>query len=210
MVLKQRDPSIDPSDEYEQFIKDLAAYHEKRGTVFDAQPKVGPRHVDLLKLYQKVLEEGGYDQVSDTKGNKLAWRKIAQDFLPHNVNVVQMAFQLKTTYYKNLAYVTPTRGFFDFTVLLTRAAHTRFLHTGKKRRHQKRYWKTSRQEVEICEPGQSRTTHHAYLANRKILRTGIKKEPRTRRARLQKSVTRWRWMIQAVKVVVRREVKEKS
>jgi chromatin structure-remodeling complex subunit RSC9 len=105
MVLKQRDPSIEPTDEYEQFIKDLQTYHEKRGTLFDPQPKVGPRHVDLLRLYKKVVEEGGYDHVSDTKGNKLAWRKIAQDFMPHNVNIVQMAFLLKTAYYKNLAYV---------------------------------------------------------------------------------------------------------
>jgi chromatin structure-remodeling complex subunit RSC9 len=43
--------------------------------------------------------------VSDTKGNKLAWRKIATDFLPGNANVVQLAFQVKTAYYKNLAFV---------------------------------------------------------------------------------------------------------
>ncbi|KIW04192.1 uncharacterized protein PV09_04501 [Verruconis gallopava] len=103
MVLKQRDPSVERTEEYEEFIKDLEQYHAKRGTVFDPQPKVGPRHVDLLKLYKKVLEEGGYDRVSDTKNNKLAWRKIAQDFMPHNVNIVQMAFLLKTAYYKNLA-----------------------------------------------------------------------------------------------------------
>ena len=52
-----------------------------------------------------MIEEGGYDRVSDTKGNKLAWRKIATDFLPGNANVVQLAFQVKTAYYKNLAYV---------------------------------------------------------------------------------------------------------
>ena len=103
MVLKQRDPSVEPTDEYNEFIKTLAEYHEKRGTNFEPMPKVGPRHVDLLKLYKKVVEEGGYDHVSDVKGNKLAWRKIAQDFVPHNVNVVQMAFLLKTAYYKNLA-----------------------------------------------------------------------------------------------------------
>ena len=105
MVLKLKDPSVEPTEEYEQFIKDLEAYHEKRGTVLDAKPKVGPRHIDLMKLYKRVVEEGGYDHVSDTKGNKLAWRRIAQDFMPHNVNVVQMAFLLKTAYYKNLACV---------------------------------------------------------------------------------------------------------
>ncbi len=74
-------------------------------TNFDAEPRVGPRHLDLFRLYKRVIEEGGYDRVSDTKGNKLAWRKIATDFLPGSANVVQLAFQVKTAYYKNLAYV---------------------------------------------------------------------------------------------------------
>ncbi|QDS71915.1 hypothetical protein FKW77_000472 [Venturia effusa] len=103
MVLKQRDPSIERSDEYDRFIRDVQEYHNKRGTVFDPQPKVGPRHVDLYKLYQRVTSEGGYDAVCDTKLHKLAWRKIAQDFMPSNVNVVQMAFLMKSAYYKNLA-----------------------------------------------------------------------------------------------------------
>lgn len=103
MVLKQRDPSIEPTTEYDEFIKDLTVYHEKRGTILEAQPKVGPRHLDLLRLYKRVVEEGGYDRASDVKGNKLAWRRIAADFLPSNVNVVQMAFLVKTAYYKNLA-----------------------------------------------------------------------------------------------------------
>lgn len=72
-------------------------------TNFEPSPKVGPRHLDLLRLYKRVIAEGGYDRVSDTKGNKLAWRKVAVDFLPGNSNVVQLAFQVKTAYYKNLA-----------------------------------------------------------------------------------------------------------
>lgn len=103
MAPRQREPSIDRSDEYEQFIKDLEAYHEKRGTSFDSEPRVGPRHLDLLRLYQRVTEEGGYDKASDTKGNKLAWRRIAGEFLPGTANVVQLAFLVKTAYYKNLA-----------------------------------------------------------------------------------------------------------
>jgi chromatin structure-remodeling complex subunit RSC9 len=142
MVLKQRDPSIERTDEYEEFIRDLTTYHEKRGTIFEAQPKVGPRHVDLLKLYKKVIEEGGYDHVSDTKGNKLAWRRVAQEFMPHNVNVVQMAFLLKTAYYKNLAYVytTPTtsRGYWLWLFTLTYTGHTKSPRTGKRYRHQRR------------------------------------------------------------------------
>jgi hypothetical protein len=79
-------------------------------TYFDSNPKVGPVYVDLLKLYKRVMRDGGYDKVSDTKSNKLAWRRLAVDFLPPNSNIVQLAFQLKTVYYKYLAYVTRQLG----------------------------------------------------------------------------------------------------
>jgi hypothetical protein len=73
-------------------------------TSLDPSPKVGPAHLDLLRLYQRVTSEGGYDRISDTKANKLAWRRLAMEFLPNNSNMVQFAFQVKTAYYKNLAY----------------------------------------------------------------------------------------------------------
>jgi chromatin structure-remodeling complex subunit RSC9 len=73
-------------------------------TIFERAPKVGSVNLDLHELYQRVCEEGGYDKVSDTKGNKLAWRRIAVEFLPHNANIITLAFQVKTAYYKNIAY----------------------------------------------------------------------------------------------------------
>ena len=76
-----------------------------RSTVLDREPKVGSRHIDLLRLYKRVNEEGGYDKVSDTKGNKLAWRRIATEFLPNSPNITTQAFLVKTAYYKNLACV---------------------------------------------------------------------------------------------------------
>ncbi|KAF2452788.1 hypothetical protein BDY21DRAFT_357932 [Lineolata rhizophorae] len=100
---RAREPSIDRSGEYEKFIRELEQYHEKRGTVFDPEPKVANRHLDLLRLYKRVMEEGGYDKVSDIKNNKLAWRKIAQEFLPNSSNIATQAFMVKTAYYKNLA-----------------------------------------------------------------------------------------------------------
>lgn len=72
-------------------------------TTFERAPKVGSVNLDLLALYNRVLEEGGYDKTSDTRGNKLAWRKIATEFLPHSASIVTLAFQVKTAYYKNLA-----------------------------------------------------------------------------------------------------------
>lgn len=74
-------------------------------TNFDPSPKVGKKQVDLLKLYDRVTSEGGYDAVSDTKSNKLAWRKIGQDFRLGNSSDPTLAFTLKTAYYKNLVYV---------------------------------------------------------------------------------------------------------
>jgi hypothetical protein len=78
-----------------------------RRTILDREPKVGSRHVDLLRLYKRVIAEGGYDKVSDTKGNKLAWRRLAGEFLPGSSNLTTQAFLVKTAYYKNLAYAAP-------------------------------------------------------------------------------------------------------
>ncbi|KAF2020868.1 hypothetical protein BU24DRAFT_416536 [Aaosphaeria arxii CBS 175.79] len=100
---KPREPSIDRTPEYDEFMGKLAEYHEKRGTHLDREPKVGPRHLDLLRLYKRVCEEGGYDKVSDTKGNKLAWRRLAGEFLPGSPHLTTQAFIVKTAYYRNLA-----------------------------------------------------------------------------------------------------------
>ncbi|RDL37043.1 ARID-like protein [Venustampulla echinocandica] len=92
--------AINYSPEYVQFIEKLAVYHEKRGTEFVREPKVGSRQIDLLKLFNIVMERGGYDKVSD---EKLAWRKLGQDFNLGSPNLPALAFALKSVYYKNLA-----------------------------------------------------------------------------------------------------------
>jgi chromatin structure-remodeling complex subunit RSC9 len=101
--VRPREPSIERTPEYDEFIEKLVAYHEKRGTHFDREPKVGNRHIDLLKLYKRVVDEGGYDKVSDTKTHKLAWRRLAGEFLPGSNNLTTQAFIVKSAYYKNLA-----------------------------------------------------------------------------------------------------------
>ncbi|CAI6315606.1 unnamed protein product [Periconia digitata] len=98
-----REASIERSTEYEEFLDELEKYHESRGTILDREPKIGSRHIDLLRLYKRVNDEGGYDKVSDTKGNKLAWRRLAGEFLPGSPNLTTQAFLVKTAYYKNLA-----------------------------------------------------------------------------------------------------------
>ncbi|KAJ4381681.1 Chromatin structure-remodeling complex protein rsc9 [Didymella sp. IMI 355093] len=102
---KPREPSIERTEEYDKFIEELQAYHDKRGTVLDREPKVANQHVDLLRLFKRVNDEGGYDKVSDTKNNKLAWRRLAADFLQDSSasQLTTQAFLIKTAYYKNLA-----------------------------------------------------------------------------------------------------------
>jgi hypothetical protein len=45
-----------------------------RSTTMENEPKVETQHIDLLKLYNRVIAEGGYDLVSDTKKKPLMWR----------------------------------------------------------------------------------------------------------------------------------------
>lgn len=92
--------SVPDYPEYHEFIRKLRDYHEKRGTTFDPAPRVGSKHVDLLKLFQIVVERGGYDAVSD---EKLAWRKLGTEFSLGTANLPALAFSLKTTFYKYLA-----------------------------------------------------------------------------------------------------------
>ncbi|KAG0645857.1 RSC complex subunit rsc9 [Hyphodiscus hymeniophilus] len=92
--------SIPDYPEYNEFIAKLRVYHEKRGTLFDPSPRVGSKHVDLLKLFNTVVERGGYDQVSD---EKLAWRKLGSEFNLGTANLPALAFSLKTTFLKYLA-----------------------------------------------------------------------------------------------------------
>ncbi|CAG8972563.1 hypothetical protein HYALB_00011413 [Hymenoscyphus albidus] len=96
----QDDSSIEYTPEYHGFISKLTEYHEKRGTEFVREPRVGSRQIDLLKLYKTVMVHGGYDKVSD---EKLAWRKLGEKFQLGSMQLPALAFALKTVYYKNLA-----------------------------------------------------------------------------------------------------------
>ncbi|OLN85249.1 Chromatin structure-remodeling complex subunit rsc9 [Colletotrichum chlorophyti] len=92
--------AIDRTPEYEEFMNKLKNYHQERGTTLEAEPKVGPVHLDLYKTYNHVVASGGYDKVSD---EKLAWRRMAEQLGIHSSNVASTAFSLKEKYYKNLA-----------------------------------------------------------------------------------------------------------
>ncbi|KAI9892903.1 MAG: Chromatin structure-remodeling complex protein rsc9 [Vezdaea aestivalis] len=100
MVLPTRSESIERTQEYVDFIASVDAFHQARGTPFDREPKVGSRHVDLLRLFNLVMSKGGYDKVS---AEKLAWRTVGLEFSLGHSNLPALAFNLKTVFYKNLA-----------------------------------------------------------------------------------------------------------
>lgn len=74
----------------------------QHSTNLEPEPKVGVRHVDLYRLYNRVVGEGGYDLVSDTKAKPLMWRRLAEEFIGKNQYTAAQAFQIKNVYYKNL------------------------------------------------------------------------------------------------------------
>lgn len=91
---------IDRTPEYEDFIAKLREFHTNRGTRFDPEPKINATHVDLYKLFNCVVEHGGYDKVSE---KKLTWREILSKLGIYSHNPAAASFTLKTLYYKNLA-----------------------------------------------------------------------------------------------------------
>lgn len=71
-------------------------------TPLDLQARVNGKHIDLFKLWNVVAVRGGYDAISH---EKLAWRRVGQEFNLGTNNAAAYAFALKTVYYKNLALV---------------------------------------------------------------------------------------------------------
>ncbi|KAK4190948.1 hypothetical protein QBC35DRAFT_44350 [Podospora australis] len=92
--------TVDRTPEYEKFIDELRLFHEKRGTHFEQEPKMGTLSVDLLKLFNYIVEHGGYDKVSD---EKLMWRKMCEGLGLMRHNAPADAYTLKQIFYKNLA-----------------------------------------------------------------------------------------------------------
>ncbi|PFH56268.1 hypothetical protein XA68_16789 [Ophiocordyceps unilateralis] len=92
--------TIDRTPEYEDFMAKLRDYHARRGTTLDPEPRVGVIHLDLLKVFNHIVANGGYDKVSE---EKLAWRRMAAELGIFSNNEASTAFSLKEKFYKNLA-----------------------------------------------------------------------------------------------------------
>lgn len=98
---------IDRTPEYNEFIQKLTAFHEKRGTSFEPEPRLPTMHghvnVDLLKLYNAVLDKGGYDELNKVQK---AWGALAGElgmYYADNKGMGQLSFQLKQDFYRYLS-----------------------------------------------------------------------------------------------------------
>jgi hypothetical protein len=116
-----------------------------RRTTLDREPKV-----DLLRLFKRVNDEGGYDKVSDTKNNKLAWRRLAADFLQDSSasQLTTQAFLIKTAYYKNLACAF--HHSYAPQLLTCVSERTRYRRYISANHRQRRFSKTSQRREETC------------------------------------------------------------
>ncbi|KAI1309294.1 arid/bright DNA binding domain-containing protein [Xylaria venustula] len=98
---------IERTEEYNKFIQDLTAFHDKRGTSFEPEPRLPTMHghvnVDLFKLYKAVVDKGGYDELNKVQK---AWGALAGElgmYYADNKGMGQLSFQLKQDFYRYLA-----------------------------------------------------------------------------------------------------------
>ncbi|KAI2617828.1 hypothetical protein GGR54DRAFT_607111, partial [Hypoxylon sp. NC1633] len=97
---------VDRTPEYEEFIKKVSAFYQKRGVSFDPEPRLPTMHghitVDLLKLYKAVIKNGGYDELNKVQKS---WGALATELGMHHVDNKaqgQLSFALKHDFYRYL------------------------------------------------------------------------------------------------------------
>jgi hypothetical protein len=66
-------------------------------TVLQAEPVLGGKRLDLLKIYKTVLEAGGYEQVTLHRG----WKQVGDPF-HFPATCTNSAYSLKSFYTKYL------------------------------------------------------------------------------------------------------------
>ncbi|KAI9025860.1 hypothetical protein CLU79DRAFT_833660 [Phycomyces nitens] len=88
---------IERSDKWNAFIQELMKFHSTKGTRLQPEPILGGKKIDLLKLYESVLEAGGFDQVTKNR----SWKKVGEIFrFPSTCT--NSAYILKGVYIRNL------------------------------------------------------------------------------------------------------------
>ncbi|KAL0082207.1 C2H2-type zinc finger transcription factor [Phycomyces blakesleeanus] len=89
--------AIARTSEYVSFIKDLQDFHNRKGTRLQAEPVLGGKKLDLLKIYQVVNAAGGFEEVTKNRG----WKQVGDSFgFPSTCT--NSAYILKGLYIRNL------------------------------------------------------------------------------------------------------------
>ncbi|KAF1802694.1 C2H2-type zinc finger transcription factor [Mucor lusitanicus] len=89
--------TIDRTPEYVNFIQELKQFHAAKGTTLQAEPVLGGRRLDLYKIFQVVVNSGGFDEVTKNRG----WKQVG-DIFQFPSTCTNSAYILKGVYIRNL------------------------------------------------------------------------------------------------------------
>ncbi|CDH56889.1 hypothetical protein RO3G_07482 [Lichtheimia corymbifera JMRC:FSU:9682] len=88
---------IERTPDYIQFINNLKEFHASKGTTLQAEPILGGKKLDLYKIFQAVIDAGGFDQVTKSR----CWKHVGDAFnFPSTCT--NSAYILKGVYIRNL------------------------------------------------------------------------------------------------------------
>ncbi|CAO3659437.1 unnamed protein product [Umbelopsis ramanniana] len=93
--MSQPEDAIDRTPEYNRFMGELREFHKRHGTFLQAEPVLGGKKLDLLKIWQRVQEAGGFEQVTQSR----TWKQVGDPF-NFPVTCTNSAYVLKAVYIK--------------------------------------------------------------------------------------------------------------
>ncbi|KAH8548593.1 hypothetical protein BGW37DRAFT_505492 [Umbelopsis sp. PMI_123] len=94
-AMSQPEDAIDRTPEYNRFMGELREFHKRHGTFLQAEPVLGGKKLDLLKIWQRVQEAGGFEQVTQSR----TWKQVGDPF-NFPVTCTNSAYVLKAVYIK--------------------------------------------------------------------------------------------------------------
>ncbi|KAI8378227.1 hypothetical protein EDC96DRAFT_493997 [Choanephora cucurbitarum] len=89
--------SIERTAEYDKFIDELKAFHDRKGTILQVEPVLGGKKLNLLTIYKTVIDAGGYEKVTSNRG----WKQVGDPF-NFPATCTNSAYILKAVYTKYL------------------------------------------------------------------------------------------------------------
>ncbi|CAG8452200.1 8073_t:CDS:2 [Acaulospora morrowiae] len=95
--IKPIEDSIERTQEYNDFMKDLEEFHKAHGTPLQKEPVLGSKKLDLYRIYNMVIENGGCEKICLEK----SWKKICEPF-NFPATCTNSAYVMKNVYIKFL------------------------------------------------------------------------------------------------------------